>query len=333
MVIKMIKVFKKNLSTEISFILEESEMEEEFDNIYDVIVIGGGPAGLSAAIYTSRAELETLILDEADKLLEKAEKIDNYFGFPEGISGKALLDKGREQAERFGTDILEDKALLTKIDSSGEGYVVETTDKKFKSKGLIISPGIQHEKPPIEGINRFEGKGVSYCVVCDAPLYKGKKVGLIGSEDLVAKEALELYEYTEDIKIYTNGDELEMPESLLKKLKERDIPVEKGDIEEVVGDDELEGLKIKGQIQQMDGLMIAEGSSGSLDFARSLGITIKDGVLSVDEDMFTGVPRVYAAGDCVGGARQISAAVGEGAKAALGLINDLREGDYQDWGA
>lgn len=168
-------------------------------------------------------------------------------------------------------------------------------------------------------------------MVCDAPLYKGKKVGLVGSEDLVAKEALELYEFTTDIKIYTNGSELKMPENLFDKLKEKEIPIEERKIEEIVGDEEFQGLKVDDEVHEMDGLMIAEGSSGSLDFARSLGITIKDGVLSVDENMFTGVPRVYAAGDCVGGARQISAAVGEGAKAALGLINDIREEDYKDW--
>ncbi len=303
------------------------------DKKYDVIVIGGGPAGLSAAIYSSRAELKTLILDEPDKLLEKAESIDNYFGFPEGISGKELLERGKKQAERFGTEVLEEKALLTKIDPEEGGYIVETADRSFNTEGLVIAPGIQHEKPPIEGIKEFEGKGVSYCVVCDAPLFKNKKVGLVGSEDLVGKEALELYEYTEDIKIYTNGSGLEIPENLLEKIEEKDISIERGKIEEIMGDEEFEGLKIDGKKQEMDGLMIAEGSSGSLDFARSLGITIEDGVLKVDVDMHTGLPKVYAAGDCVGGARQISAAVGEGAKAALGLITEIREGSYKDWSA
>lgn len=253
------------------------------EQIYDVVIIGGGPAGLSAAIYTGRAELNTLILDQPHKLLEKAEKIDNYFGFPDGVSGKELLKRGRNQARRFGTQVIEEKALITKIDLEGDGYIVETADKEFKTKGLIISPGIQHEKPPIEGIREYEGKGISYCVVCDAPLYKGKKVGLLGAEDLVGKEALELYEYTTDIKIYTNGNELEMPENLFDEMKEKNIPIEKAEIEEVIGDEEFTGLKVDEEVQKMDGLMIAEGSSGSLDFARSLGITIENGVLSVDE--------------------------------------------------
>ncbi len=298
---------------------------------FDVIIIGGGPAGLSAAIYTSRAELETLILDEGEKLLEKAKHIDNYFGFPDGVSGKELLKKGRKQAETFGAVYEEKKALLTKIDPNGKKYIVETADSKFKTKGLIIAPGIQHEKPTIEGIEEFEGKGVSYCVVCDAPLYKDKKVGIVGSKDLVAKEALELYEFTTDIKIFTNGDEIEMPKNLREQIEKKEIPIEKSKIEGLLGKEDFEGLKIEGKKEKMDGLMIAEGSSGSLDFARSLGIKTKKGVLSVDENMFTGVPKVYAAGDCIGGARQISAAVGEGAKAALGLINDLREDSYKDW--
>ncbi len=297
--------------------------------MYDLIIIGGGPAGLSAAIYAARAELKTLVLDEEDKLLEKAESIDNYFGFPDGISGKELLEKGRKQAKRFGADIMLEKALLTKID--GENYLVETAENEFHTRSLIISPGIQHEKPPIQGIKEYEGHGISYCVVCDAPLYKDKKVGLLGSEDLVAKEALELYEFTQEIKIYTNGEELNIPKNLFDKIKELKIPIVEGKIQEVLGEEEFSGLVIDGEEEELDGLMIAQGTSGSLDFARSLGVNIDDGVLSVDENMFTGIPRVYAAGDCVGGARQISAAVGEGAQAAISLINEMREEDYLDW--
>ncbi|MBS3817559.1 MAG: NAD(P)/FAD-dependent oxidoreductase [Candidatus Thermoplasmatota archaeon] len=299
------------------------------DEEYDVIIIGGGPAGLSAAVYTARADLKTLILDEADKLVEKAESIDNYFGFPDGISGKELLERGRKQAERFGADIVLEKALLTKID--GENYVVRTANEEFTTSSLVIAPGIQHKRPTLEGIERYEGKGVSYCVVCDAPLYKGEKVGLLGSEDLVAKEALELYEFTQDIKIYTNGEDLDVPENLYKRIRELDIPIVKEKIEDLFGEEQFSGLIVEGKEEDLDGLMIAQGTSGSLDFARSLGVTVEDGVLSVDENMFTGVPRVYAAGDCVGGARQISAAVGEGGQAAISLINEMREGDYLDW--
>ncbi|MFO7792004.1 MAG: NAD(P)/FAD-dependent oxidoreductase [Candidatus Saliniplasma sp.] len=300
-------------------------MEEK----YDVIIIGGGPAGLSAAIYTSRADFDTLILDEPDKLIEKVKSIDNYFGFPEGVSGKELLDRGRKQAERFGTDIKNERALLIKID--GENYLIETADNSYLTMSLILAPGIQHKKPDLSGVEDFEGKGVSYCVTCDAPLFRGKRVGLLGSEDLVAKEALELYEYTQDIEIFTNDRELSVSKNLHKKIEENGISVNTDKIKGVIGEERFEGLILEDGTEEMDGLLIAEGTSGTLDFARTLGIQIEDDKLVVDQDQFTKVPRVYAAGDCTGGARQIGAAVGEGANAAINLINELRGTEYQDW--
>ena len=300
-------------------------MEEK----YDVVVIGGGPAGLSAAIYTSRADFDTLILDEPDKLIEKVKSIDNYFGFPEGVSGKELLDRGRKQAERFGTDIKNDRALIIKI--QGENYLIKTADRSYLTKSLILAPGIQHKKPDLSGLEEFEGKGVSYCVTCDAPLFRGKRVGLLGSEDLVAKEALELYEYTQDIEIFTNDRELDVSDSLRSKIQEKEIPINTDKIKRVKGEDRFEGLVFEDDAEEMDGLMIAEGTSGTLDFARTLGIQIEDDRLVVDQDQFTKVPRVYAAGDCTGGARQISAAVGEGAEAAVNLISELRDTEYLDW--
>lgn len=297
---------------------------------YEVVIIGGGPAGLSAAIYTSRANLDTLIIDKSEQLLARAETIDNYFGFPEGISGEELLARGKQQAERFGTGILEEEAFITRLE--GENYIVETAGDEFTTESLIIASGIQHEKPPVEGIEKFEGRGVSYCVVCDAPLYRDKKVGLLGSEDKVVKEALELYEFTQNIKIFTNGKELNVRENLRRKMEERNIPVEKRKIKKVLGEETVSGVEIESKEEKLDGLMVAQGTSGSLDFARSLGVTIEEGVISVDKNMFTGVPKVYAAGDCIGGPRQISTAVGEGTKAALSLINKMREGDFIDWG-
>lgn len=296
---------------------------------FDVIIIGGGPAGLSASVYTSRADLKTLVLDEEDKLLNKVEKIENYFGFPEGISGKELLQRGRDQAERFGTEVIKERAMLVK--TSGEDYTVETTDSAFETKSLIISPGIQHKRPTVEDIKKYEGKGVSYCVTCDAPLFKDKKVGILGSKDLAVKEALELYRYTEDIKLFTNGKELDVSENLKEKLNAKDIPVIKKEIESVKGEGNFEGLIFEDGEEVMEGLMIAEGTSGSIDFAKSLGTKIQEDRLVVDEEQFTGLPRVYAAGDCTGGARQIGAAVGEGAKAALNLIDEMKEEDYFDW--
>ncbi len=113
------------------------------ENKYDVVIIGGGPAGLSAAIYTSRADFDTLVLDEPDKLLEKVRVIENYFGFPEGISGKEILQRGKRQAEKFGAEVKREKVLLIKIDNGN--YRVETATNAYIARSLILSPGIQHK--------------------------------------------------------------------------------------------------------------------------------------------------------------------------------------------
>ncbi len=296
---------------------------------FDVIIIGGGPAGLTAATYTSRAGFETLLLDKQDRMLDKVESIENYFGFPEGISGKELLERGRRQAKKFGTKILNKEALVVRIEE--EDYIVETAEKSYQGSGLILSPGIQHQKPSIEGIEKFEGEGVSYCVVCDAPFYKNKKVGLLGSKDYAAKEALELSEYTSDVTIFTDGDDVDFEKSLKEKIEKKEIQVVKEKIDMILGEESFQGLVLGNGEVELDGLFVAVGTSGSVSFAKSLGIPVEGDTIVVNEDLSAGLPRLYAAGDCTGGARQVATAVGEGAEAALNLIKDLRDEEYTDW--
>ncbi|MBS3815431.1 MAG: NAD(P)/FAD-dependent oxidoreductase [Hadesarchaea archaeon] len=296
---------------------------------FEVIIIGGGPAGLSAAIYTSRADLSTLVLDKPDQILEKVELIENYFGFPEGVSGSELLERGREQAEKFGTNIIGEEALSAKMNE--DGFLVETTNKQFSSQSLIIATGVKHEKPDLEGLEDLEGRGVSYCVVCDAPLYKDKKVGLLGSKDYAAKEALELYNFTEDITIFTNGKDLDVKEEFGESLREKEIDIETNKIEGIIGEEKLEGLILESNEIDLDGLFVAVGTSGATNFARSLGVPVEGNEIVVNEDLSTDIPKVYAAGDCIGGGRQISKSVGDGARAALNLIEVLRGQKAIDW--
>jgi len=284
---------------------------------------------LTSAIYTSRADFDTLVLDKPDNLLEKVESIENYFGFPNGISGEKLINLGREQAKNFGAKILKEEALSVKVQD--EEYTVETADESYRGKGLILAPGIQHQKTSVEGLEKFEGRGVSYCVTCDAPLYRGKKVGLLGSKDYAGKEVLELSEFTEDVVLFTDGGDLEMRENLKKRIEELGISIKKDEIEHVLGDEKFSGLVLEGEEVELDGLFVAIGTSGSVDFARSLGIPVDGDSIVVKEDLSAGLPRLYAAGDCTGGARQLSVAVGEGATAALNLIEDLRGEKYTDW--
>ncbi len=296
---------------------------------FDVIIIGAGPAGTSASIYTSRADLNTLIIDKGDNILKKANELENYYGFPEPISGEELLKRGKEQSKKFGTTIEEKEALSIEI--AEEKYKVETAEQEYLTRGLILATGVQQKKPSVDGLKELEGLGVSYCVVCDAPLYRNKKTAVLGSKDYAAKEAIKLNEFAEDVSIHTNNKETDIRESLRKKLDQKDISVQNQEIKKVLGDEELEGIKLEEGKEELDGLFVAIGTSGTLDFARSLGLEIKEGFIEVDEDRFTGMSNIYAAGDCTGGERQISIAVGEGAEAALNLIGDLRGEEYSDW--
>lgn len=298
-------------------------------NENDVLIVGGGPAGLTSAIYTSRADFRTIVFDKPGGLLKKVESIENYFGFPDGVSGEEILKRGREQAENFGTEILKEEALIVEMDD--DGYIVKTADDEHFGEGLILAPGIKHQKPPLEGLENFEGRGVSYCVTCDAPFYRDKKVGLLGSKDYAAKEMLELHDFTEDITLFTNGEELEVREGLKERIDDLDIRIVKDEIEGVKGDGSLSGLILEDDEMELDGLFVAVGTSGSVDFARSLGIPVEGDRILVEDDLSAGLPRLYAAGDCTGGARQLSVAVGEGARAALNLIEDLRGEEYTDW--
>ncbi|RZN63451.1 NAD(P)/FAD-dependent oxidoreductase [Methanonatronarchaeum sp. AMET6-2] len=296
---------------------------------YDVVVIGGGPAGLTASIYTSRADLDTLVLDKGGNKLAKADVVENYFGFPEPLSGSELLEKGREQTTRFGTEIIDLEALSISID---DGYKVDTIEGVFSCEGLILATGVQKKEPDIDGLKDFEGKGVSYCVVCDGPLFRDKKCGVIGSKNYGLKEALKLSEYTSDVVLLTDGEEVDADEELFGEVEDSGIEIIGGGVDGVFGDQLLEGVIVEGEEIELDGLFVAVGTSGTLDFALELGIEVRDGFIKTEESLSTGLKNMYAAGDCTGGERQISLAVGEGTKAALNLIEDIKGEKKQDWG-
>ncbi len=300
---------------------------------FDVVVIGGGPAGLSAALYLARARKKTLVLDKPEEgAIKKVEKLDNYLGFPEGITGREFLERARKQVERFGAEIREEEALVIKADMESGKYIVETAEKEYLTRGIIIATGIKHEKPRIKNIDKFEGLGVSYCVTCDGFFFRDAKVAVIGAKDYAAKEALELLNYTKDIKLLTNGKKPEIRESLLEKLRENNIEIIEDEIEEIVGESNVEGVKFKdGRVLELKGIFVAVGTSGATDFARTLGIQVEGSTIKVDANNFTGVPFIYAAGDCTPGNRQVAIAVGEGANAAINLISEMKGTKHVDY--
>jgi thioredoxin reductase (NADPH) len=292
------------------------------------LIIGAGPAGLSAAIYTARAGMDTVVIGCEPKIAGDYD-IDNYFGFPETISGRELIERGKRQAERFGARVACRKALAVHMTEDGD-FACVTDQGEYLAKALVIAAGVTRVRPGIEGIADYEGKGVSYCVSCDGFFFRGRPVVVVGEGNYAANQALELTSFTKDIAIYTQGKAPEMDTGFAARLAEAGIAVFSTKIERLLGDPALSGAVLAdGTAVDCEGLFVAMGQASALDFAKTLGVSARGAFLEADHDQKTNVPGVFAAGDCVGHFLQISVAVGEGAKAGRAAIAHVkaRQGD------
>lgn len=284
--------------------------------MYDVIILGAGPAGISASLYTKRANLKTLILYNDKSGLEKASLIENYYGFKHGIAGEELYNTGIEQAKNLGVEVLKEEVV--KIENNIEHFNVVTTKNEYQAKNLILATGNKKNRPKIKGIEKFEGKGVSYCAICDGFFYRNGSVAVLGSGNYAIAETNELINIADNITILTNGKEA--PE-----FRADNVKVDTKEIEEIEGRDKVEEIKFKdGTTIKTDGIFVAEGVAGSSEFAKKLGIITQKDKIVVNENMETNVKGIYACGDCTGGLLQVSKAVYEGAKAGLEVIKRQR---------
>jgi thioredoxin reductase (NADPH) len=289
----------------------------------DILIIGQGPAGLSAGIYASRAGMRTLVLG-CDPKVAGDYIIDNYFGFPEPITGKELIARGFSQAERFGADMRCERVLG--VHAEEEGYVVRTEAGEIATAALILATGVSRVRPGIANIADYEGKGVSYCVSCDGFFYRDKTVAVLGEGIFAANQALELLQYTPHVTIYTQGKALDMPPAFTGMLDEAGIAISENKIVSLEGEGELATVVFSDQKKvPMDGLFIAMGQASASDFAYSLGLVRNGEFIEVDGRQQTNLPGVFAAGDCVGRFLQISVAVGEGALAARAAIGHAKK--------
>lgn len=287
--------------------------------LYDVIIIGKGPAGISAALYAKRAGLNVLVIGKDGGALEKTKEIDNYYGFTNTISGKELLINGINQAKRLNIPIETDEVLNVKFDGI---YYIETRNNAFEAKTLILATGTSRKKPVIKGVKEFEGRGISYCAICDAFFYRNKDVSVLGSGDYALSEARTLLPIAKSVSILTNGEELVQN----RGINEEDFLIKEKEIEEIIGTDTVNKVKFTdGTHITTQGVFIAIGVASSTDLAKKLGAVINGNNITVDENMATNVPGLYACGDCTGGLLQISKAVYEGAKAGLSVIKYIRE--------
>ena len=279
--------------------------------MYDVIVIGSGPAGITAAIYSKRRNLSILVISKGNGTLQKAEKIDNYYGFENGISGKELYVNGIKQAKNLGIDFIEDEVINIEYINQ---FTIETVNSKYEAKAVILATGVSRTVPNIKGIKEFEGKGVSYCAVCDSFFYKGKDVAVLGDGNYAIHEFETLKPIASSVTILTNGN-------TMVENRDSSIEVNSKKIREFRGDTKLEKVEFEDNtIQNLNGVFIAMGTASSSDLARKIGARIENNNIVVNENMETTVPSLFACGDCTGGLLQISKAVYEGAKAGLAVL-------------
>jgi thioredoxin reductase (NADPH) len=286
--------------------------------MFDVLIIGGGPAGVSAALYTLRANLSTAIIANGKGALAKAERIENYYGLPEVISGETLFDNGTAQARRLGAEIINGEvmgidcgktfAISAKV---GAGAI------EYQAKSVIIATGAKRKTLPIEGLERFEGSGVSYCAVCDAFFYRGKEAFVLGAGDYARHEAAVLANVCSSVTVLTNG---ENPAEFPADYRIITKPVAK-----ITGEARAQCVIFAdGESLPITGLFVAVGTAGAADLARKAGIAVKDNHIIVDAQMKTSVKGIFCAGDCTGAPYQVAVAAGEGAKAGLSAIGYVK---------
>lgn len=285
--------------------------------MYDCIIIGKGPAGISGAIYISRSNLKVLVIGKDDTALKKAHLIENYYGFENPISGEELFENGIKQAKKQNIDIKNDEVVDIKWNNNT--FTVITVNSEYEAKTILLATGKSRNPANIRGVKEFEGRGISYCAICDGFFYKNKKIAVIGSGEYAIHEAEILKNISDNVTIFTNGRELPQNRSV-----EITNYIE-GKIDAIKGKEKASKIVLEDNTEyDIDGIFIAEGTASSVAFAKKLGIFLDNNNIKVDENMQTNIPGIYAAGDCTGGLLQISKAVYDGAKSGLSIAKKVK---------
>ncbi len=302
--------------------------------VYDVIIIGSGPAGLTAAIYVSRARLETLLIGGLSwgGQLMLTGLVENFPGFPEGILGPELMNRMRKQAENFGVKIVSED--VTAVNFSSPPFKVNVGDRSFEARTVIGATGASAKSLGLPSEKRLTGKGVSYCATCDAPFFRDKKVVVIGGGDTALDEALALTSYAGEVTVVHRRDQLRG----CKLLQERAFSNKKisfawnSVIEEIVGESMVESVKLKNvqtgetSIMPIDGVFVAIGYKPNTDIFKGQLQLDKYGYITVYDESKTSVEGVFAAGDNQDFRyKQAITSAGSGAKAALDAVKYLQE--------
>ncbi len=295
------------------------------ENIYDLVIIGGGPAGLSAAQYASRAKLKTVVLDKSRTAgaLAFTNRIENYPGIVEPISGSEMLDLFRKQAVAFGAEVREDVQVVG-LNLEGEVKEVFTMGESVKGKTILIATGSMGRKPTIKGEGEFLGRGVSYCAICDANFFKGKEVCVLGDSEEAVKEAILLTKFASTVYLLAPGKKLKVPDDY-PGLDTENLKIMFGcRVGEIKGSDGVEAVDYTDadkneQTLELTGVFVyIQGSQPVVDYLMGALDHGENGCIKVNREMETSIPGVFAAGDVIcTEVRQVVLAAADGCMAAL----------------
>lgn len=278
----------------------------------ELVIIGQGPAGISAALYAVRGGASVTVVAKDAGALSKADKIQNYYGFANGISAKELVADGIAQAKNLGVKFIQGE--VCGIEFGADGFEVKTTDSTIQAGAIVIACGTSRNVPPIKNIGTFEGRGVSYCAICDGFFFRGKKVAVIGSGPYAQSEYGVLKNIIENVTILTNGEQPQF-----------DLPCDTRKIESFEGDEAIrEVVFADGTRETFDGVFIACGSAGAFELSKKLGLETDGNKIVTDDKRATNIPGIYAAGDCIPGLQQIAKAVYDGMIAGTEALKFLK---------
>ncbi len=303
--------------------------------IRDVIMIGAGPTSLAAAVYTTREDIETLLIEKGviGGLAAITDWVDNYPGFPDGVAGLELADKLQKQAERFGAQI--QLASVESIAKTGDTVTLQTTDGEMQAKAVLIATGSDYRKLGVPGEAEYYGRGVHYCATCDGAFYRDKRLVVVGGGNSAVQEALFLTKFASHIDLLVRGPELRASEILIHEIvKHSKITIHYNTTtDEIIGEDS-KVVAVHGTVNgkenkrvECDGVFVFVGLLPNTGFLAGSGVELDErGLVKTDHTLQTNIAGIYAAGDVRSGATlQIASAAGEGATAALMMRKYLED--------
>lgn len=292
----------------------------------EVIIVGGGIAGLSAAIYLGRAERDTLVIDSGHSMAKWEPKVENYLGFADGVDGKDLLKFGRQQARKHEVDFVEDQ--IEDLARTDGGFQLRGLNAKYACESLLLATGIFHIPPEIPGVRECLGHSMFFCKDCDGYRVRGKAIAIVGANNETVEYALGMLSYSACVVIATNGEKMKWDDQHAKWLDEYEIPV----YPDRIADCDHSECQVRGLVfadgteVKIDNIFTTRGDIFHTQLAEALGARLdEEGQIQVDQCMRTTVPSLYAAG-CVTPANcQMIIAAGQGAAAAQAINRDLFE--------